>query len=37
IDNGGSEVTSRGVNVVVAGSAVYKAENPAEAVRRLRG
>lgn len=31
------DVISRGVNVVVAGSAVYKAENPAEAIRRIRG
>ncbi len=31
------EVIRRGVNVVVAGSAIYKAKNPAETIRRLRG
>ncbi|MGI6701514.1 MAG: ribulose-phosphate 3-epimerase [Christensenellales bacterium] len=31
------EILSRGVNVVVAGSAIYNAEDPGYAVRRLRG
>ncbi len=31
------EITSAGANVIVAGSAIYNAENPAEAVRLFKG
>jgi ribulose-phosphate 3-epimerase len=36
VDNA-DEVIKRGVNVLVAGSSVYKSQNPSETIRRLRG
>ena len=32
-----SEIIAAGANVIVAGSAVFRAENPAEAVKILKG
>ncbi len=31
-----SEMTSRGINIVVAGNAIYKSDNPKNTIRRLR-